>query len=67
VKTFERTLVVRVAFRERLETFVEENWQRLWSALLVPLAAVLLQRRRRSRTPPTGSTPPGAAARPSPR
>ena len=66
VKTFEQTLEVRVAFRERLETFVEDNWQWLWTALLVPLGAVLLQRRRQRRTPPSGSTPPDAAARPTP-
>lgn len=67
VRTFERTLVVEVTLQQRLETFAEENWQWLWTALLVPAGALLLQRRRRSRTPPTGSTPPDAAATPSPR
>ena len=66
VRTFERTLEVRVAFRERLETFAEDNWQWLWTALLVPLGAVLLQRRRQRKVPPSGSTPPDTAARPTP-
>lgn len=66
VKTFERTLEVDVTFRERLETFVEDNWQWLWTTLLVPLAAVVLQWRRQRTAPPNGSTPPDAATRPSP-
>lgn len=66
VKTFERTLEVDVTLRERLQTFVEGNWQWLWTALFVPLVALLLQRRRQRRLPPTGSTPPDGEPRPSP-
>lgn len=58
VRTFERTLEVNVPLRVRLETFVDENWQWLWTALVVPVGLWLLQRRRHHRTPPTGSTPP---------
>ena len=66
MRTFERTLVVNVPLRVRLETFVDENWQWLWTALVVPVGLFLLERRRRSKVPPSGSTPPDAAARPSP-
>jgi hypothetical protein len=66
VKTFERTLEVDVTLRERLQTFVEGNWQWLWTALFVPLGALLLQRRRQRRLPPTGSIPPDGEPRPSP-
>lgn len=66
VRTFERTLVVKVTFGERLETFVGENWQWLWTALLIPIVGLVLRWRQRRKLPPSGSTPPDAAARPSP-
>jgi hypothetical protein len=66
VRTFERTLVVNVPFRVRLEAFVDENWQWLWTALVLPVGLWLLQRRRHGKVPPSGSTPPDAAPRPSP-
>jgi hypothetical protein len=67
VRTFERTLVVEVTLRRRLETFAEENWQWLWTAILVPVGAWWLQRRRHRASPPSGSTPPGAPPEPTPR
>lgn len=38
IRTFEAELTVRVSWPERLGGFVEENWQWLWTAILVPLA-----------------------------
>ena len=52
VRTFERTLVIRVTLRERLTGFAEDNWQWFWSALLIPIGAWLLQRRRRNAAAP---------------
>ena len=66
VRTFERTLDVNVTFGERLETFVSDNWQWLWTALLIPIVGLGLRWRQQRKAPPTDSTPPDAAARPSP-
>ena len=46
VRTFERTLEVRVPLRERLSGFVGRNWQWLWTALLLPVGGWVLSRRR---------------------
>ena len=69
VRTFEAVLTVKVGWPERLSGFVGENWQWLWTAILVPLA--LLTWRywtgrgngdgRASRVPAGGA---GTAARP---
>jgi hypothetical protein len=48
VRTFERTLEVRVPLRERLSGFVGRNWQWLWTALLLPVGGWMLSRRRRT-------------------
>jgi hypothetical protein len=66
VRTFERTLDVNVTFGERLETFASDNWQWLWTALLIPIVGLVLRWRQQRKLPPTDSTPPDAAARPSP-
>ena len=65
VESFRRTLEVDVTLGERLSGFLGDNWQWLWTALLVPLLAYLLQRRRHSRA--TGETPPETPSRASPR
>jgi hypothetical protein len=46
IRTFERTLVVRVTWRARVTGFVSDNWQWLWTAILVPLAVWVIRRRR---------------------
>ncbi|MGZ8783608.1 MAG: hypothetical protein ACXWZB_08935 [Gaiellaceae bacterium] len=55
VRTFERTLDVRVSLRERLTNFVEANWQWMWTTLLIPLAGWVLQRRRRREEVPASA------------
>jgi hypothetical protein len=50
VQTFDRTLVIRVTWYRRLSGFVGGNWQWLWTAILIPVAAWVLQRRRRWRS-----------------
>ena len=46
VQTFERILTVDVTWHERLTDFVEDNWQWLWTALLVPVVGLTWRRRR---------------------
>ena len=47
IRTFERSLDVRVTWSERLSGFFSDNWQWLWTALLIPLVGWALSRRRR--------------------
>ena len=47
VRTFERTLAVRVSLGDRVAGFVGDNWQWLWTTLLIPVGGWALQRRRR--------------------
>ena len=47
IRTFERSLDVRVTWSERLSGFFSDNWQWLWTALLIPLAGWALSKRRR--------------------
>jgi hypothetical protein len=49
IRTFERTLNIKVTWSHRLTSFVSGNWQWLWTAILVPLALILYRRLR----PPT--------------
>jgi Divergent InlB B-repeat domain len=45
VRTFERMLVVDVALSTRVSEFVGDNWQWLWTAILIPVAGWLVRRR----------------------
>jgi hypothetical protein len=47
IRTFDQTLTIHVGWGERLTTFLGDNWQWLWTAVLVPIAAFLVRRRRR--------------------
>lgn len=47
VRTFARTLDIRVTWGERVSGFLSDNWQWLWAALLVPVAGLLFRRRGR--------------------
>jgi hypothetical protein len=49
VRTFERMLVVDVALSTRVSQFVGDNWQWLWTAILIPLAGWLVRRRMQPR------------------
>jgi hypothetical protein len=46
VRTFSQTLEVRVTLLRRLSGFVGENWQWLWTALLIPVGGWMLRKRR---------------------
>jgi hypothetical protein len=46
IRTFDKVLEVGVAWDQRVGSFVEENWQWLWAAILVPLAGWLWKRKQ---------------------
>ena len=46
VKTFDRTWTVVVPWPDRVTGFAGENWQWLWTAILLPLAAIVWRRLR---------------------
>jgi hypothetical protein len=66
VRTFERTLDVRVSLGDRVAGFIGDNWQWLWTTLLIPVGGWALQRRRREAST-GGPAPSGAGARLRPR
>lgn len=37
IKTFDREIVVKVNWIEKTQSFVEENWQGLWTVILIPV------------------------------
>jgi Divergent InlB B-repeat domain len=54
IRTFDRTLEVRVTFLSQLSSFFEDNWQWLWGAILIPVVGWLASRRRKRAEPATG-------------
>ncbi len=46
VKTFDRTWTVVVPWPDRVTGFAGENWQWLWTAIFLPLAAIVWRRLR---------------------
>jgi len=46
VKTFDRTWTVVVPWPDRVTGFAGENWQWLWTAILLPLVAFVWRRLR---------------------
>jgi hypothetical protein len=45
IRTFEKKLEIRVSWSQRLSNFLGDNWQWLWTAILIPIGAWLLRRR----------------------
>ena len=60
VRTFQRTLVVDVSLSDRVANFLQANWQWLWTAILVPVAAWFVARHKRQAP---GGTQGGGAGR----
>jgi hypothetical protein len=60
IRTFERTLLIKVTWQDRVMGFFGDNWQWLWTALFVPLLLWWLQRRRTRRAGPTAPTTSGS-------
>lgn len=52
IKTLEREISVNVTFGQRVAGFISENWQWLWTAVLVPVAGYLIARFAKKKAPP---------------
>lgn len=56
IRTFEKTLTIRVTWPTRVKDFVQGNWNWLWTAIVVPLGAWTIrwqrQARRKAAEPP---------------
>jgi hypothetical protein len=50
IRTFDRTLNVRVTWFDRVSGFIGGNWQWLWTAILIPVAGFILRNRKRPST-----------------
>jgi hypothetical protein len=48
IRTFDRTIEVEVSWDQRVTTFLKNNWQWLWAAILVPVAGWLWKRKKDS-------------------
>jgi hypothetical protein len=48
LRTFDRTIEVRVTLSQQVSGFVSRNWQWLWATAIVPLAGWLWRRRQSS-------------------
>lgn len=48
IRTFDRVIEVEVTWPQRVGSFVADNWQWLWAAILVPVAGWLWRRKKRA-------------------
>jgi Divergent InlB B-repeat domain len=53
VRTFQRTLEIHVTWSDRMSGFIADNWQWLWTAILIPLVGWILHKRRAQSVPET--------------
>jgi hypothetical protein len=58
IRTFDHELDVRVKWFARISTFVGDNWQWLWTAILVPIGLWLARRRSNRHPPPAAPAAP---------
>jgi len=47
VRTFQREILVDVTVRQRIVGFIKDNWQWLWTAIVVPIAVYLWKHRKK--------------------
>ena len=48
IETFDRVIEIHVTWMDRVSGFAGRNWKWLWTAILVPLAGLLLHRRKQA-------------------
>jgi hypothetical protein len=46
IKTFEQILTVNVTWPTKIKTFIDDNWQWLWTTLLLPVVGLVWRRNR---------------------
>jgi hypothetical protein len=51
IHTYEKSIDVYVTWTQKLSDFGSNNWQWLWTALLIPLAGRLLPKQKKAETP----------------
>ena len=49
IRTFDKTITVRVTAMQRATMFVTANWQWLWAAILIPIFGIVMQWWKKSR------------------
>ena len=47
IRTFDRIIIVEVTIGQQAKVFLQNNWQWLWAAVLVPIAGWIWKRRKR--------------------
>ena len=47
IRTFDRIIIAEVTIGQQAKVFVQNNWQWLWAAVLVPIAGWIWKRRKR--------------------
>jgi hypothetical protein len=53
IRTFEQIIDVRITWQQRLSSFGSNNWQWIWTVILIPIAAWILRKlRKRGQLPP---------------
>jgi len=55
VKTFERTMNVKVNWTSEAYSFATGNWEWLWATLLVPVAGEVMRRRKKGKAAASGA------------
>lgn len=48
IKTFDKQITVQVGFGHVVSSFIANNWQWLWTAVLIPIAAWLWKKKKRA-------------------
>jgi hypothetical protein len=46
IRTFERTIEVHVTWSQKVSHFVANNWQWLWTTILIPIAGWIIRKRK---------------------
>ena len=50
IRSFEHAIEVHVTWRQNLAGFIGQNWQWLWTAILIPVVGWVVQKRRTHHT-----------------
>jgi len=54
IRTFDRRVMIQVTWAKRLSGFLGQNWQWLWTAILLPLVAWLWGKHNKRKTDESG-------------